>query len=219
MLRTLGYSVVSMDDVCLGLRGAKPLPPRSVALTFDDAYVDFLEYAAPVLSDFGYPATVYAVSQMLGKHNEWVSSENLATAPLMNAAQLRQAQAMGFTVGSHSLTHPKLAQVDSDRVLDELTYSKSMLQDILGAKVDHVCYPYGSHDMRTLEAAAKAGYVSGTTTRRGVASNEDDLLSLPRKAVHQGDTAWRVFWKMVARNHSPQRPVRRGAINSMAGGQ
>lgn len=212
MLRTLGYTVVSMDHVYSGLRGERSLPSRAVALTFDDAYVDFLECAVPVLSDFGYPATVYAVSNLLGKHNDWVASENLATAPLMDATQLRQVQTLGFTVGSHSVTHPRLAQADSARVTTEMTDSKSMLQDILGTNVDHVCYPYGSHDIRTLQAAAEAGYLTGTTTRRATATHADDLLSLPRKTVHQGDSAFRVFWKMFAHYHSAQTAVRRTVV-------
>lgn len=210
MLKRLGFNVVSLDAAVAGLRGERPLPPRAVALTFDDAYVDFLEHAAPVLAEYAYPACVYAVAGMLGGRSEWVAPEGLAPAPLMDAAQLREVQAMGFTVGSHTMTHPRLARVESAQQLaTELGDSRKVLEDVLGRPVDHFCYPYGSHDLRAVEAAARAGYVTATTCLRAVATPADDLLSLPRKAVHQGTTAFGVAWKLMARNHPKTPPIRR----------
>lgn len=209
MLRTLGYAVVSLDQAVAGLQGKQTLPPRSVALTFDDGYVDFLECAAPVLQEYGYPATVYAVAGMLGATNDWVVPEGLQPAPLMNAAQLRELRDLGFTIGSHTVSHPRLATVDDARIFQETRDSKSMLEDVLGEPVDHFCYPYGSHDLRAVEAAAQAGYRSGTTCVRAVATPADDLLTLPRKPVSQGNTAFGVFWKLLARNSPKTPPIRR----------
>ena len=39
--------VLTIDQVLLSLRDKSPLPPRSVLVTFDDAYVDFTEHAWP----------------------------------------------------------------------------------------------------------------------------------------------------------------------------
>ncbi len=209
MLKRLGYSVVSLDAAASGLRGEAPLPPRPVVLTFDDAYVDFLEFAMPVLLEHGYTATVYAVAGLLGRTAEWASPEGLEAAPLMSAGQLREVAAQGFAVGSHSLSHPRLASLETPQIVHELAASKRTLEDQLGRRVDHVCYPYGSHDLRVVEAAAEAGYVTGTTCRRAPATAGDDLLTLPRKPVSQGMTAFGLFWMMYARNRPKGQVVRR----------
>jgi len=45
--------------VALDLLEKRSLPPRSVALTFDDGFYDFYRHAVPLLSEFGFPCTVY----------------------------------------------------------------------------------------------------------------------------------------------------------------
>ncbi len=209
LFKVLGYRVISLDEAAAGLRGEVPLPPRPLVLTFDDAYVDFLENAAPVLKAHGYPATVYAVSGLVGKTSSWVAPDGLEPASLMNAAQLRAVQDLGFTVGSHTVTHPRLAQADDARILAEARDSKAALEDILGKSVDHFCYPYGSHDIRAVKAAAAAGYVTGTTCVRAAATPEDDLLTLPRKAVSRGDDVFGVAWKLMTKNLPKYPQIRR----------
>jgi peptidoglycan/xylan/chitin deacetylase (PgdA/CDA1 family) len=209
MFRLLGYSVISLDDAAAGLRGEIALPPRPLVLTFDDAYVDFLANAAPVLKAHGYPATVYAVSGLIGTTSSWDAGVGPEPAPLMNAAQLREVQDMGFTIGSHSKSHLRLAQQDDACIAAETRDSKTALEDLLGRRVDHFCYPYGSHDLRAVQAAAAAGYVTGTTCVRAAATPAEDLLALPRKAVSRGDDVFGVAWKLLTKNVAKGPQVRR----------
>jgi peptidoglycan/xylan/chitin deacetylase (PgdA/CDA1 family) len=53
------YHVVAMGEVLEACRGGRPLPPRAVLITFDDAYVDFAEHAWPTLCRYGLPATLF----------------------------------------------------------------------------------------------------------------------------------------------------------------
>ena len=209
MFRLLGYRVIGLDEAAAGLRGEAPLPARPLVLTFDDAYVDFLEHAAPVLKAHGYPATVYAVSGLVGATSRWDAGVGPEPAPLMNAAQLREVQDLGFTIGSHSKSHLRLAEQNEACIVEETGASKAALEDLLGRRVDHFCYPYGSHDLRAVEAAAAAGYVTGTTCERAAATPQDDLLTLPRKAVSRGDDVFGVAWKLLAKNTPKRPPIRR----------
>ncbi len=57
-LRQMKASVLPLDEALTRLRTGS-LPPRSVAITFDDGLHDFLYHGVPLLSEFGYPCTLY----------------------------------------------------------------------------------------------------------------------------------------------------------------
>jgi len=56
-----GFNAVSMDDIASFLKGARNLPPRAVAITFDDGYKDNFRFAAPILNRFGIRGTFYVL--------------------------------------------------------------------------------------------------------------------------------------------------------------
>jgi peptidoglycan/xylan/chitin deacetylase (PgdA/CDA1 family) len=61
-LRDNGYTVVSVQQVIDARSGGKPLPPKSIMLTFDDGYKSFHAQVLPLLKLFGYPATLAVIS-------------------------------------------------------------------------------------------------------------------------------------------------------------
>jgi peptidoglycan/xylan/chitin deacetylase (PgdA/CDA1 family) len=66
-LRTLRRwtTVVPLRSALADLAAGRPLPPRAVALTFDDGYLDNATVAAPMLADAGLPATFFLVPDFL----------------------------------------------------------------------------------------------------------------------------------------------------------
>ncbi|MBV8552217.1 MAG: polysaccharide deacetylase family protein [Acidobacteriaceae bacterium] len=57
-LRSMNASVLSLEEALRRL-ATNSLPPRSVVITFDDGFYDFLHHGVPILAEFGYPATLY----------------------------------------------------------------------------------------------------------------------------------------------------------------
>ena len=62
---TRRFRVRRLGDVVAALREGRPLEDRTVVLTIDDGYADFVTYAYPALARYEAPATVFLVSRFL----------------------------------------------------------------------------------------------------------------------------------------------------------
>jgi peptidoglycan/xylan/chitin deacetylase (PgdA/CDA1 family) len=202
-LRLAGVRVLSLEQALRGLAGARKLPARAVVLTFDDAYASFLDYVAPVLADFDYPATVYAISDWLGQPMRWSDPDPERACPrLMTGTELRGLRQAGISVGSHGRRHRRLAELTPNEQADELVASRKRLENILGEPVLDLCYPFGRFNAHSVQAAVSAGYRSATTCLRGAATLADHPLVLPRKAISYGDNLIGYGWKLLFK-HAP----------------
>ena len=213
-LARFGYTVLRMDEAVDCLKGARPTPPKAVVLTFDDGYENFYEYAWPVLQQHQFPSMVYLISSLMGQPASWFASDGRATPPLMSASRVRALRSQGVDFGSHGVSHVKLAEQTTERIQTEVSDSRASLADCLGEEIRHFCYPYGSHDMRAVLAVAEAGYTTAVTCERAPATSQDDLLTLPRKAISYGDNLLGFFWKLHVKNSPKRPPIRRDEIAS-----
>jgi peptidoglycan/xylan/chitin deacetylase (PgdA/CDA1 family) len=94
--------------------------------------------------------------------------------------QLREMEAGGIEVGSHSVSHPILTKISAARLGHELAESRSRLEAQLDHPVDLFCYPNGDHDAEVRRAVASAGYRAAVTTSPGFIGRSSDLYALDR---------------------------------------
>ena len=80
-LKTAGFGVVSIKDLLEAVEAGN-MRRSVVSITFDDGYADFYKNAYPVLKQYGYPATVYVVSGLVGKENVWDYTNENFNKPL-----------------------------------------------------------------------------------------------------------------------------------------
>src|SRR5262249_23825226 len=65
------YTAISLQGLLDACADAKPLPPRPLLITFDDGWADTAEYALPILQEARMPATVFVVSDCVGRYELW----------------------------------------------------------------------------------------------------------------------------------------------------
>lgn len=139
---------------------------RLVAITFDDAFISVIDNALPELAARGMPATIFTPSGMLGRHPGWAMeiADEDRSETVADGACLHTLPHDLVTIGAHSVTHPRLPEIDRENALMEITGSKSALADLLGRDVTVFAFPYGEYDDQVVELcrAAKFRFVYTT---------------------------------------------------------
>jgi peptidoglycan/xylan/chitin deacetylase (PgdA/CDA1 family) len=187
-LALAGYSPLKLDDLLSHPVDRKALPSRPIIITFDDGFRDSVEYAVPILQARSFSAIFYLVAGWMGGISRWLLSERGIEIPLMDWTTAQRLEAAGFQCGSHTVNHPRLAELSDADCREELLGSRKLLEDKLGHEVRHLAYPYGSFNERVREIAAETGYRSACSVRIGFAHANDDNLALPRVPVNGRDS-------------------------------
>jgi peptidoglycan/xylan/chitin deacetylase (PgdA/CDA1 family) len=190
-LQNSGRHLVSLEAVVRAVRGeltvAGEVAGGAVAVTFDDGYEGFYHHALPVLEELAIPATMFVVAGKLGGSDDWMPPE-LPRKSLMTAGQVRELPSRGITVGSHSMTHARLTELDDVALGRELVDSRARLSELVGGAVDLLAYPYGHYDERVAQTARTAGYASACSTRSGFNTDTGDPFALRRIDVYGTDS-------------------------------
>jgi peptidoglycan/xylan/chitin deacetylase (PgdA/CDA1 family) len=169
-LQSIGMRGVSVSDA-LSSQGA-----GKVVITFDDGCETDLTVAAPILHQANFRATFYITVGYLGRPGYLVPQ------------QVRELSDAGFDIGSHSMTHPYLSDLDDLGLRREIAESKTQLEEMIGRPVLDFSCPGGRWSSRVAAIARQAGYRSITTSRVAANRPTSNPLQLARIAVMRGMT-------------------------------
>jgi peptidoglycan/xylan/chitin deacetylase (PgdA/CDA1 family) len=184
-------------------------------ITFDDAYADLCEFAFPTLKKYGFRATVFVVTELIGRTNQW--DENRYTQfPLMSEPQLREWVSEGvIELGAHSRTHPDLTSLDGDdELIAETKGSREILETLVGKPVVSFAYPYGSYHERSRDAVSRA-FDLAFTTQPGLNNLGTDPFLMQRVEIMPGDTTTtlatglRSGWRRTPLNRAARGAIKR----------
>jgi peptidoglycan/xylan/chitin deacetylase (PgdA/CDA1 family) len=187
-LRDREYRVIGLAALLELLAGKEQPPGKVTAITFDDGFEDTIEHACPILKDFHYPATFFIVSSLMGLTNTWMQGGGYPVARLIGWEQARRLDADGFSIGSHTATHPILPEIDEDAAACEIRGSKCCIENRLGIPVHFFAYPYGRFDQRIRNLVQEFGYQAACSTQAGFNGNQVDRFALRRLDIYGTDS-------------------------------
>ena len=194
-MKAEGFHFVTMQEL---VENWGKHPEKTVAITFDDGYLDNLENAYPILEKYQAKATIYVV---VDRHDrDWSTykkahhnSGELAREPKLNDQQVQfLAQSGVVEIGSHTLTHANLDKLDAVACLSELLDSKQLLEQLTGKSVNSFAYPFGIYSQRDVDFAQQVGYSNAVTTKEGIDGVNPDFMQLQRIKISGKDSMFAV---------------------------
>lgn len=209
VLYRLGYRARSFAEVVDAAHRKLSLPPRTFAITFDDGYRCIHELAAPILTEFGFPATVFAVSGQIGGTNVWDAARGKPVLPLMDEEDLRHIIDLGWEIGGHTRTHPLLGNLNNEAARDEIRGGKEELEARFHTPITTFCYPYGHINADTPSLVRDAGLMGACTTSSGRAGRAFDPYLIPRVKVSYSDGVFGLLFRLWVRPFLPDARPRR----------
>jgi peptidoglycan/xylan/chitin deacetylase (PgdA/CDA1 family) len=166
------------------LLGSSPAD-NAVALTFDDGYANFAEVAWPLLRDHGVPATLFVVTDFVGRSRAWNDGPGygLPRLPLLDWETIGWLAEEGVVVAAHTRTHPDLRRLSAAALADELEGAASRIEQEIGRRPKVFAYPYGHFDAAVV-SAARSVYPLACTAEFRILREEEDTGLIPRLDAH-----------------------------------
>ncbi|MDP2573065.1 polysaccharide deacetylase family protein [Vibrio penaeicida] len=186
LIKKMGFETVTFED--LKDKGfIHRLSPgrRFIMLTVDDGFKDNHELLLPLLKKYNFKAVLYAVTGET--YNRW-DVEGVETpdrkVELMSREQLKEMSDSGLVeVGGHTLTHPKLSQLDEAQQRHEIKANKEELETLLSKSLTSFAYPYGDHNEDTKRISKELGYDFSVATNSGPHALHQDPYQIRRIAI------------------------------------
>lgn len=203
------YSLVPLPDALEALAGGRDLPPRALAVTFDDGRAGNAPLAS-VCRAHGLRPTFFVCTRVDGRY--WwsgvdpfeqrrlkhVTDAERREATAAAAAGPREsltreqlsALAAEVDLEPHTRTHPVLPRCDDATARDEIAGSKADLEQLLGRACEVFAYPNGDFGERDVALAREAGFRWAVTALPGLNDARTDPMRLRRLVVRDDAPAW-----------------------------
>ena len=179
-LTNSGYQSISLHEYIVN----KNINGKKVIFTFDDASTSVFEFAFPLLTKYNFKASIFVITQFVGKPNRWDYNFLKKGYGHCDWEQIRTLASKGWEVGSHTVSHPNLRALSNRQSWYEIKTSKNILEDRLQMPINIISYPFGKYNERVLEKVKEAGYLGGCTLGYNYPHDQNFPYAIFRRGVY-----------------------------------
>lgn len=174
--------VIPLGELVRRLQQRIPLG-GAVAITFDDGFRNNFQHALPLLKKYGYPATVFVVTDRIG------TTDAKRGLEYMSADEIKEMEASELiAIEPHTMSHPKLAALAAAAARNEIEGSRTHIESLLGKRAALFAYPYGNFSDETARIVSECGYDAAVTVEEGTVGPDAPLYRLPRNSIDASTT-------------------------------
>lgn len=167
---------------------------KSLAITFDDAYVSLYTVLKELFLKNPIPITIFIPTAYVGRSNEWDQAKDLAHEQILGWQELASLKDMSIDIGSHSRHHFRLTDCDSEvqrsEIMGSLEDLKCFLPDL---STFLFSYPYGACDTEIQKLVKQSGYIGAVSNFAGNIRPYTNPYEIPRFTVLAEDD-----WKGIS---------------------
>lgn len=204
-LAAAGYRVLDLTEA-LALLDRGSVPPRTVAMTFDDGFADVRDAALPVLAAHGFRATVFVTTGVIDGRCTFTWYDR--QPPVLGWDDIVELDREGvLRFEGHTVTHPNLLTIDDDAAHAEIRDCRLELEARLGRPVTVFAYPAGLYGDRERRLVGESGFAAAVSCEPGVNAPATDRLALRRRQIDGGD-ALLDFRAKIGGGHDTALPLR-----------
>jgi len=175
-LRSGNYSVLPLPEILTALRNGDPLPPRTVAITIDDAFLSVYQEAWPRLKAADLPFTLFVATDPIDQGHRG----------FMTWDQLREMQASGnVSIGNHGDDHGHMAGQTVGKNRQSLARATRRFEEELGFAPQIFAYPFGEFGNALKESVKEQGFLAAFGQQSGAIGPQSDMFALPRYPINE----------------------------------
>ncbi len=194
-LKDNGYKTITADALMRYQKGEGELPEKPVMLTFDDGYLSYLEYAVPLLEEYGMCAVVSVVGAYTDTYTQSgdrsVSYAHLNWEDIANLANSTHTEIQNHTYDMHKTTGGRNGCAikkgeDSGAYqkvfTDDVQKMRNLLYQNTGRNADCFTYPFGYFCREAEQEIKKMGFCMSLSCAEGInrISKNTSLFCLKR---------------------------------------
>lgn len=153
-----------------------------IVCTFDDGYAGLYNYALPILSKYGFSATVFMCTSLIGKDNKWNNKDSKSRMHL-NMEELSTLNNQGWEIASHGVHHYNFLKLTDIELEYEIKQSKEQIDDLFGSS-DCFAYPYGANNAY-IQQCVSSYYRYAFAVSQGGTSLSTDTYQLRRYSISE----------------------------------